>query len=226
MKISSATLQVMKNYSTINSNLLVKAGNSLSTMSPNRNILANANVAETFPGEFAIYDLSQFLGIVSIFEDPDFTFGTSSVVLSSGKKAIEYFYASPDVIVSPTATMEAKVAEAAANPDVTFNLSAQTLNEVLKAANILQLTDISVVSSEGKVCIVVADPKNPSSNKFSIDVDGSGSDLSIVLQAENLKMISGDYTVSVTSSGLSKFANAKHNINYYIMASTKTKKKG
>ena len=102
MKISNQTLQVLKNYASINPNLLVQAGNVLTTISVNKNIFATAQVEESFPTSFAIYDLQQFLGIISIFDDPEFVFNESSVVIKSGNKSIEYMYAAPELIISPS----------------------------------------------------------------------------------------------------------------------------
>lgn len=224
MKISNQTLQVLKNYASINPNLLVQAGNVLTTISVNKNIFATAQVEESFPTSFAIYDLQQFLGIISIFDDPEFVFNESSVVIKSGNKSIEYMYAAPELIISPSEGIIAKIA--VSNPEVVFNLSSQNLNEIQKATSILQLESINVVSSDGKVSVVVADPKNPSSNKFSVEVDGqSTSNIDMVFGAESLKLIPGDYSVSISSSGISSFSNSKLNIKYFVMASTPSKKK-
>lgn len=223
MKISSQTLQVLKNYSSINPNLSVKAGSVLCTISTNKNIFAKTNVAETFPAGFAIYDLQQFLGVVSIFDDPDFQFNDKSVTISSGNKSIEYIYAAEETIVAPSESVIQKIS--VSEPEVEFSLSAQTLSEVLKAANILQLQSLSVVGKDGGVSVVVADPKNPSSNKFSVDVDGqSTADVNMVFNAENLKMIPGDYNVKISSKGISSFKNDKLDVEYFIAVDSKSKK--
>lgn len=225
MKISTQTLQVLKNFATINPNLLVKAGNVLSTISTNKNILAKVTVPETFPATFAIYDMQQFLGVISIFDDPDFEFGENSVTISSGSKSIEYMYASQEMVVSPSEEVIKKVA--VDNPEVTLNMTAQNLNEVIKAASILQLDKLSIVSEGGATNIVVADPKNPSSNKFSVTVEGSAtSDLTMVYAAENLKVIQGDYTVKLSSNGVGSFKNDKLDLEYFIAADSKSKKRG
>ena len=224
MKISTQTLQVLKNYASINPNLLVKPGSVLSTISTNKNIFAKASVTESFPASFAIYDMQQFLGVVSIFEDPDFTFNEHSVTIASGNKSIEYVYTQPEMVVAPSDSVAQKIA--VTNPEITFNLPAQTLNEVIKATSILQLDKINVVTENGTVNVVVADPKNPSSNKFSVSVEGTSSmDLSMVFAAENLKFIQGDYKVSISSTGISSFKNEKLNIEYFVMADVKSKKK-
>jgi gp45 sliding clamp, C terminal len=224
MKISTQTLQVLKNYASINPNLLVKPGSVLSTISTNKNIFAKASVTESFPASFAIYDMQQFLGVVSIFEDPDFTFNEHSVTIASGNKSIEYVYTQPEMVVAPSDSVAQKIA--VNNPEITFNLPAQTLNEVIKATSILQLDKINVVTENGTVHVVVADPKNPSSNKFSVSVEGTSSmDLSMVFAAENLKFIQGDYKVSISSSGISSFKNEKLDLEYFVMADVKSKKK-
>ena len=224
MKISSQTLQVLKNCASINSNLLVKPGSVLSTISTNKSIFAKATVAEQFPALFAIYDMQQFLGVISIFEEPDFTFGDRSVTVSSAGRSIEYMYASHEMVVAPSDNVAQKIA--VTNPEISFDLSAQTLNEVIKATSILQLDSINVVSGNGSIKVVVADPKNPSSNKFSVDVGGtSSSDLTMVFAAENLKFIAGDYKVNISSTGISSFKNEKMDIEYFVMADVKSKKK-
>lgn len=224
MKISTQTLQVLKNYASINPNLLVKPGSVLSTISTNKNIFAKASVTESFPASFAIYDMQQFLGVVSIFDDPDFSFNENSVTIASGNKSIEYVYTQPEMVVAPSDSVAQKIA--VTNPEITFDLPAQTLNEVIKATSILQLDKINVVSENGTVNVVVADPKNPSSNKFSVSVGGSATaDLSMVFAAENLKFIPGDYKVSISSSGISSFKNEKLNLEYFVMADVKSKKK-
>ena len=224
MKISTQTLQVLKNYASINPNLLVKPGSVLSTISTNKNIFAKASVTESFPASFAVYDMQQFLGVVSIFEDPDFTFNEHSVTIASGNKSIEYVYTQPEMVVAPSDSVAQKIA--VTNPEITFNLPAQTLNEVIKATSILQLDKINVVTENGTVNVVVADPKNPSSNKFSVSVEGTSSmDLSMVFAAENLKFIQGDYKVSISSTGISSFKNEKLNLEYFVMADVKSKKK-
>ena len=223
MKISSQTLQVLKNFASINPNLLVKPGSVLSTISTNKNIFAKATVAESFPASFAIYDMQQFLGVISIFEDPDFIFGEKSVTISSEGRSVEYVYANQEMIVSPSEGVAEKVA--VTNPEVTFDFTAQGLNEVIKATAILQLDKINVVSDNGVVNVVVADPKNPSSNKFSLKVSGvAQTDTAVGFAAENLKFIAGDYKVKISSKGVGSFRNDKLNVEYFVAADIKPKK--
>ena len=223
MKISSQTLQVLKNFASINPNLLVKPGSVLSTISTNKNIFAKATVTEQFPASFAIYDMQQFLGVISIFDDPDFTFGENSVTVSSEGRSVEYVYANQEMVVAPSEGVAEKIA--VKNPEITFDLTAQGLNEVIKATAILQLDKIKVVSKDGVVSVVVADPKNPSSNKFSLKVNGtSTADLAMAFAAENLKLIAGDYKVNISSNGVSSFKNDKLNLEYFVAADIKSKK--
>ena len=223
MKISSQTLQVLKNFASINPNLLVKPGSVLSTISTNKNIFAKATVTEQFPASFAIYDMQQFLGVISIFDDPDFTFGENSVTVSSEGRSVEYVYANQEMVVAPSEGVAEKIA--VKDPEITFDLTAQGLNEVIKATAILQLDKINVVSKGGTVSVVVADPKNPSSNKFSLKVNGtSTADLAMAFAAENLKLIAGDYKVNISSNGVSSFKNDKLNLEYFVAADVKSKK--
>ena len=105
MKLTSDTLSLLKNFSEINQNILVKPGKKLQTISTMKNILAEADITESFDGEFAIYDLPEFLRSVELFEGPELGFnGTSNVTIADTNKqqSVKYFFADKSVIVAPT----------------------------------------------------------------------------------------------------------------------------
>lgn len=220
MKISSQTLSILKNFASINGNILVRAGSTLSTISPQKNILASAVVSENFPTTFAIYDLGQFLGAISLFEDPDFEFSDKFVTISSGKRSIKYWFAEPSMIV---AAPEKKLQ--LPTEDVKFDATASNISEVLKAASVLQAPEVAVVSDgSSNTQLVATNVKNDTSNEYHVDVGNSSSaKFRMVFKSENLKLIGGDYKVTISSKGMGKFANEKAGLEYFIATESSSK---
>jgi LysM repeat protein len=215
MKISNATLNILKNFSSINPSLAVKSGNSLKTISPQNNIMAEAIVDESFGKPFAIYELTQFLGACSLFEDPEFDFQEKFVKIHSGNRSIKYFFADATMV---KAAGEKKIT--LPSVDAKFSVTAKQLGEILKAASVLQVPEVAVVTDgSSKTKIVATDTKNSSSNDFSVELDHkSDTKFKLVFKCDNLKMIDGDYDVEVCAKGISRFHNAKQKIEYFVAA--------
>ena len=166
MKLSESTLSLLKNFSTINQSILFKQGTKLRTISVMKNILAEATIAEELPKDFGIYDLGQFLNGLSLHNSPELDFANDNhVIIKEGRSRSKYFFAEPQVIVTPPERPMNLPSE-----DVTFDLSTDQLDKLLKAAAIYQLPDLAVVGANGVVKIVVRDKKNDTSNDFSITV--------------------------------------------------------
>jgi len=212
MKLSENTLTVLKNFAGINNSILVKQGNKLRTISVAKNILAEANITEEFPREFAIYDLNQFLNGLSLHQDPDLDFTEESHInIREGKRRVKYFYADPNVIISPP-EKEIKLP----SQDVCFQLETGSLEKLLKAAAVYQLPDLSAVGGAGVIRLVVRDKKNDTSNEYSIVVGETDKEFTFNFKVENIKIIPGAYDVVVSSKLLSQFTNSKYNLCYYI----------
>ncbi len=211
MKLSEKTLSLLKNFSTINQSILFKHGSQLRTISVMKNILAEATVAEEFPKDFGIYDLNQFLNGLGLYNNPELDFTNDGyVVIKEGRSRSQYFFADPGCIVTPP-DKEIKLA----SEDVTFELSTDQLDKLLKAAAIYQLADLSVVGGEGVVKVLVRDKKNDTSNDFSIIVGETESTFSFNFKVENIKILPGTYTV-VCSQNLSRFTNKNQDLTYFI----------
>jgi len=215
MQISSETLNILKNYSSICSNLYVKPGNTIRSLAPTQNVMAEAVVEEDFPVEFGIYDLSQFLSTVSLFKDPDFDFQEKMVVISSrSKKAkITYRYSDPSLLVK--ADKDVKMP----NVGVEFDFKAEHYNDLMKAASTLQLPNISVQSEDGEIVLRVFDSSNASSsNDYSITLgpNETGKEFFLVFKTENIKLLPDDYTVRVSKKNVSEFSGATRDIKYWI----------
>ena len=212
MKLSDKTLTLLKNFSSINQSILFKKGSSLKTISVMKNILAEATIEENLPTDFGIYDLNQFLNGLGLHQNPDLDFENQGhVVIREGKSRTKYFFADPQVIVTPPDKEITLPSE-----DVSFELSTSHLDKLLKAAAIYQLTDLAVVGGDGVVKIVVRDKKNDTSNDFSIIVGETESTFSFNFKVENIKILPGTYDVVVSQKLLSRFTCRDYDLTYYI----------
>jgi hypothetical protein len=213
MKLSDNTLTLLKNFAGINQSILVKQGNKLRTISIAKNILAEAEITEQFPRKFAIYDLNQFLNGLSLHQDPDLDFTEDSyITIREGKRRVKYFYADPNVIISPP-EKEIKLP----SEDVCFQLETGYLEKLVKAAGVYQLPDISAIGDAGVIRLVVRDKKNDTTNEYSIVVGETNEQFTFNFKVENIsKIVSGAYNVVVSSKLLSQFTNTKHNLSYWI----------
>ena len=212
MKLSDKTISLLKNFSTINQSILFKQGTKLSTISVMKNILAEATITEELPKDFGIYDLGQFLNGLSLHHNPELDFQDDSyVVIKEGRSRSKYFFADANVIITPpekTLTL----------PDetVSFELSTDQLDKLLKAAAIYQLADLSVVGGDGVVKVLVRDKKNETSNDFSIIVGETDATFSFNFKVENIKILPGNYDVVCSKNNLSRFTSKNQDLTYFI----------
>ena len=206
MRLSSETVNVLKNFSTINQNIMVKEGNQLRTISTMKNILAEADVSESFPTEFGIYDLNEFLGVLSLASDAELNFDNDKYLLvNGGSTKIRYMYSDPSILTTPPEVFNPPAC------DVTVDVSQRVLDKVLKASAVMQLPD--VVFTNGK--ITATDLKNSTSNNFIEDL-GTNTEFEAHFKAENLKMVRGDYTVDISTTA--KISNWRGAVASYWIA--------
>ena len=212
MKLSDKTLSVLKNFSTINQSILFKQGSKLRTISVMKNILAEATITEEIPKDFGIYDLNQFLNGLSLHQSPELDFvNNGHVVIKEGRMRSKYFFADPNVIITPPDKAIDLPTE-----DVSFELSTDQLDKLLKAAAIYQLADLAVEGGDGVVKLLVRDKKNDTSNSFSVTVGETDKVFSFNFKVENIKILPGTYDVSVSSKLLSRFTSKNQDLTYYI----------
>ena len=212
MKLSDSTLSLLKNFSTINQSILFKQGTRLRTISVMKNILAEATISEELPRDFGIYDLNQFLNGLSLHNSPDLDFHEDNyVVIKEGRSRSKYFFADPQVIVTPPDKTFNLPSE-----DVTFDLSTDQLDKLLKAAAIYQLPDLCVVGENGAVKLLVRDKKNDTSNDYSVTVGETDKQFSFNFKVENIKILPGNYEVVVSSKLLSRFRSKNQDLTYFI----------
>ena len=210
MKLSKETQAIFKNFASINANLLLREGNQLSTMSENKTIISEVTVTEQFPQNFGNYDVNEFLGVLSLFNDPELSFDNDVVIIKEGKNQIRYKAAEETTLKTPSKTIQFPEAE------INFSLSAGDLEHIIKSAGVLKVSDVSFIGKDGKLTALVVDKKNPLTNKFEIELGNTDKTFQANMKIENFKMVAGAYDVSIAKMKISRFKATSSNLIYYI----------
>lgn len=216
MKLSQETLAILKNFASLNSNILIRPGNNISTVTPVKNVMAEATVEETFETEFGIWDLNKFLGVISLFKEPVLEFGEKSVAISDATRknapSVTYYYCEPSLLTAPKKTITM--------PDVlvSFKLTAENVTEIMRASSVLQVGDIAVRGTKDKIEVVVFDKADKGSNTYSIIVgeNKAKSKFDIHMKVDNLKLMAGDYDVHISKSIVAKFEHCSKELTYFV----------
>ena len=211
MYLSAETVSILKNLSTINQSILIKPGKQLNSMSVMKNILVKADIQEEFDQVVAIYDLNQFLNCLSLIPGAEISLDEASINISDGKRSIDYRYSDPSVITAPPEKELSLPSE-----DVCVVLTEDNLEAVKKAAAVLQIPDVSLVGDGEKIYLTVRDKKNTGSNSYSVEVGDTEDTFQFNMKVENLRLISGDYDVVISSKNLAYFTNHGRPVSYYI----------
>lgn len=209
MKLSARTLHLLKNFSTINPSIVLKPGGVASTISPNKTILARASISDEIPNVVAIYNLSRFISTMSLFENPDLDFGDKSVRISDGNRSVVYHYADASIIMVPPE----KQIKLPSNDAECF-ITNKDFQNITKALSVLGLPEIAIVGDGENISLEAIDTKNPTADTFSIVVGQSSNVFRAIFKSENLKIMDGDYTVSISSKGISQFVGTE--VSYWI----------
>lgn len=217
MKISAQTISILKNFSSINKSLVVRPGNIIRTLTvPSKSVLAQANVQETFPTSFAIFELSKLLGAISLFKDPEFDFFDDHLKISEEKNFIRYTYADESTLVKPPE----KELELPSR-DISFDLPEKDLSSIMKATSILQVPEVMVVGEDGTIYVKASNSKNPSSDQYSIPVGVTDKQFKAIFKSENLNLMSMDYQVDISNKGFAEFRGT--DIKYWVSAEQSSK---
>jgi|TARA_R110001592_G_scaffold278687_1_gene546003 hypothetical protein len=211
MKISSETINILKNFSGINANLVFKPGKELKTISEAKTIMANASILEDFPVEFGVYDLNEFLSLFSLMDDPEVDFSDKFLTMSDGSQRIKYYYSEIEILTQPSKDINMPECE------VVLDLSSNNLDKIRKAAAVLGHSELAFSCQGGEVAASVFNDKDATANTFDISL-GTTSDLTFnyVFSISNLKMLQGDYKLSISSRLISNWRNADNPLDYFI----------
>ena len=215
MELSDRTLNVLKNFSGINQNLIIRSGNTIRTISEARNVLGTAIVDEQFPQDFGIYDLNEFIGVLGLVDTPRLKFKDEYVTVgdSVGRSKVKYFFSAEDTLTTSKKDITMP------DPDVSFVLTNDMLNKLKRAASTLGHNEVSITGKDGVLSLSVVDSQNSTSNTFSIDVDGefkADVNFNFIISIGNLKILPGDYEVQISSKLITQFKNKEVNVTYWI----------
>ena len=213
MELSDTTINILKNYATINPNIVIGEGNTIKTISVARNVMSKTEVVETFDSTIGIYDLNEFLGAVSLVKEPRFEVTKDYINISDSRRSVKYFLSDPEMLTSPGKDVNMP------DTEVKFSLDTDTLSDLKKAASNFGYENISIKPSKGSVSLSVTDTDNATSNVFSIDVEGTypeGADFNFILNVNNLKVVNEDYDVEISSKLISHFTSKQSPTEYFI----------
>ena len=223
MKLSESTINVLKNFATINAGMQFKEGSVVRTINKGQNVLGKATIKESFEKDFVIYDLNRFLSLYSSLNDPEIVVNADSnnITIKSGTSKTTYGLADESMIVAPPAK-ELKIE----NAEVNFRLTKEDMSQVLKLSGILGLPNIAVIGNGSEISISALDVKNADTDVFSIKVGETSSNFKMIFNTENMKMVPGNYDVAISSKGISHFKHATDAIEYWIATEAGSKYEG
>ncbi len=223
MKLSNETLNVLKNFAGINSGLEFKAGNTIKTISSTKTVLATATLKDTFPQDFCIYDLNQFLSVHSLGKDTELDFDTNNIIFKNGRSKTKYRTTAKNMIVSPP-DKELKLPSV----DGSLSLTQEDLSQILKNAAVLGSPNIAFESDGTQISVTVFDAKDDSAHTNTTTVGGNpdGTIFKAVFLTENFKMIPDSYDIEISKAGLASFKNKAGDMQYFIAIEAKDSKFG
>ena len=220
MKFSERTLTILKSFSTINKSIQMKAGTVLKTITPEKTLVASATIPDQIPADACIYDLSRFLSVLSLHKDPDVEFHDKYFTITEGKQRTRYAFADISMIHTPP-EKEIKIPSA----DVEVDVSWEDLQSVLKAAGILQFSEVAFVGQDGKCYLKAIDSSSQNADDYGVEIGDTADEFQIIIKTDNLKLLPQDYRVTLCSKGISEFKG--EDATYFVAIDTKsTYKKG
>lgn len=218
MKLSKETTEILKNFATINPSLIFQAGTVQKTVSPQKTVLVKANISESFDKEFAIYDLTQFISTITMFEDADVNLGSDTVTITNGKAKANIRYAKSDLIQSPPAK-EINLP----TTEISFTLEEAAMQSAVRAAGVLGLPEIALVGKNGKAYLTALDSRNDGSHTFEYEVGEAKANYRMIFKIDNLKLLNREYEVRVSAKGISHFKSKTGDIEYWIATESGSK---
>lgn len=212
INISNETLSVLKNFSTINQNVVLKPGQKLKTISEAKNILAIATVPEDFPHDMGIYDLNEFLSVFNLVDDGQLEIAEKSVKISNGKSKVQYFFSEPSILTTPQKDITMPSCE------VSVAFTKSMLDQARKAASVLGHNEMSIVGGPEGIKVRIFDSKDNTANTYEMDIssDAQSSEFQFVVNISNLKLMDGDYEVNISSKLISQWKNTTKPVEYFI----------
>lgn len=219
VKLSQETLGVLKIASSINKSLAFKAGNEIKTVSATGSIVMEATVAETFPADFAIYELPKLLGVLALpsFKDAELVFEDdvdTHMVIKAGSSKIKYFYTPEDFAKHPGKSIVLP------KVDVDVNIQKDVLEAFEKTAAALGHKFMKFKVDNKNLFLIATTPEVDTSNDYIVDLgENQADDFEAMIKLENLRLVSGDFNVQLLKMGgrgISKWSHLTRKINTFI----------
>lgn len=211
MNLSKETLTLIKNFASINGSLMLKEGKKISTISEGKNVMAETSITEDLPMDFGIYDLNEFLNVVSLFTTTQLDFSEKCVMVSDGGTSkIKYFAAGDGVVKSAPNTIKFPT------PDIEFKLDAAQLAMILRTSAVLKASDVSIAGDGVNLKVLVCDKKNDTSNAYEVTIGSTDQEFKANLKVENLKMLPNDYDVAISKKKISRFKHTSSDLTYFV----------
>jgi hypothetical protein len=215
MKFSERTLTILKSFAGINKSILMKEGSVLKTITPEKTLIAIANIPDEIPSEACIYDMSRFLSILSLYEDPDVEFHDKYFIISEGRRRTKYIYADISMIHTPP---EKEISIPSA--DVVVDVKWDDLQSVLKAAGVLQFSEVAFVGDGGKCYLKAIDSTTDNADDYDVEIGETDDTFKIIIKTDNLKLLPQDYRVTLCSKGISEFRGK--DVTYFVAIDSKS----
>jgi|TARA_B100000809_G_C15105210_1_gene518449 hypothetical protein len=222
MIIHNDTIEILKNFAEINQSLIIETGDTIKTVSEQTNVLAKAKLNQSFPQDFAIYDLNKFLGVLSLFTEPSFEFSERSITIQSsidannfqaGDSVAEYQFANMSLFENERKILAKNID--LPSEDAVFRLDEKFFVAIMRAAGVMSLPEIAVVANNGKLKVQANDSKT-SVDSYAVDLGPSDANFKMIFKLENLKLLKGSYDVKISDKGLGHFKNVDRDLEYWI----------
>jgi len=216
MKFSESTITILKNFSAINPSIALKPGKEIKTMNAHSTVFGMAKIEDEIPSTAYIYDLSRFLSAYSLYKEPELEFTEKYFIISEGKSRIKYAYADASMIISPP-EKSIKIP----TPEVEISVEWVTIQSVLKASGVLGLPEIAFVGEDGKCFLRSIDSANPTADTFGVEIGETNDEFCLIISTEKMKLIPKNYSISLSSKGISKF-ESNDGLTYFIAIESKS----
>jgi len=210
LKLTAKTINILKNFATINGNLLLKPGSVITTLSAAKSVFATAKVPDVFETTFGIYDLQEFLGAMSLYTDPEVIFDEKVASIKSGKSKIKFFSADPVVLTVPTKELNLP------EPDIKFSITAEQIGMIMKTSGVLHSSDVAIVGDGETLSFVVGDKKNKTGNSSTIEIGSTDKKFNAYFKIDNMKFMPDDYNVGLSSKKVATFTTPDGDLNYVL----------
>ena len=216
MRLSKETLAVLKNYSSINKNIVLDDSKTLMSATGGNTIFSKISIPEQFPEKFGIYDIDEFVGVLSLFSEPELDFKDNSLLITQGNNSIRYLGANLAILKTPTPNQFVKLEEFMEGTVVSFDITGEFLTAIQKTAGVIKAPDLYFVADGVSLKLCISDLTNSSSNVFEHKIQDTNLEFKVNLKTENLKISIEDYVVSISKTKAVRFKSKTTDLVYYV----------